>query len=272
MFTNFDDKGFLTAASQVEVPIPGNPKAARIDFLPAAEGYAWRAGKPVTDIPTLGAAIAADPEVGRCAVNRVWNYAMSRGDIVNDLATIPNAVTQPYVNVVRSWRAEAQRNHPRNLQERRFREVLKQGRESENHETHCSHPDRRRWPRTRGLQRRNVRQPLERSRGGAGDPNGTAGSEDTTFDHSNDPGGAAPGADFQPAEPGQVKLIGSPEITSRLHACGKISLKSLGDILTSPRPHRRRNASGGRAQRPGDLQPGRDGGGARRRQLQRSRP
>jgi hypothetical protein len=98
MFTNFDDKGFLQAASQVEVPIPGNPKAARIDYLPVAEGYAWRAGKPVTDIPSLGAAIAADPEVGRCAVNRVWNYAMSRGDIVNDLATIPNAVTQPHVD------------------------------------------------------------------------------------------------------------------------------------------------------------------------------
>ena len=77
--------------------IPGTPKAARIDYLPAAEGFAWRAGKPVTDIPTLGAAIAADPEVGRCAVNRVWNYAMSRGDIVNDLATVPDAVTAPYV-------------------------------------------------------------------------------------------------------------------------------------------------------------------------------
>jgi hypothetical protein len=67
----------------------------------------------------------------------------------------------------------------------------------------------------------------------SGDPNGTAGGEDTTFDHSNDPGGAAPGADFQPPEPNQVKLIGSPEITSRLHSCGKISLKSLGSILTT---------------------------------------
>lgn len=97
MFLNYDDKGLLQAASQVEVPIPGTPKAARIDYLPAAEGFAWRAGKPVTDIPSLGAAIAADPEVGRCAVNRVWNYAMSRGDIVNDLATVPNAVTESYV-------------------------------------------------------------------------------------------------------------------------------------------------------------------------------
>lgn len=68
---------------------------------------------------------------------------------------------------------------------------------------------------------------------GGGDPNGTAGGEDTTFDHSNDPGGAAPGADFQPAEPAQVRLVGSPEVTSRLHSCGKITVKSLGDILTS---------------------------------------
>jgi hypothetical protein len=97
MFLNFNDRGLLQATSQVRIPIPGEPVAARIDYLPAAEGFAWRAGKPVTDIASLGAAIAADPEVGRCAVNRVWNYAMSRGDIVNDLASVPNAVTQPYV-------------------------------------------------------------------------------------------------------------------------------------------------------------------------------
>jgi hypothetical protein len=69
--------------------------------------------------------------------------------------------------------------------------------------------------------------------GAIGDPNGTAGGEGTTFDHSNDPGGAAPGAEFQPPEPNQVRLIGSPEITSRLHSCGKISVKALGDILAS---------------------------------------
>ena len=41
--------------------------------------------------------MAADPEVASCAVNRVWNYAFSRGDIVNDLATVPAAVTAPQV-------------------------------------------------------------------------------------------------------------------------------------------------------------------------------
>ena len=68
---------------------------------------------------------------------------------------------------------------------------------------------------------------------GAGDPNGTAGNENTTYDHSNDPGGSAPGAEFQPAEPAQVKLVGSPEVTSRLHSCGKMSVASIGSILTT---------------------------------------
>jgi hypothetical protein len=72
-----------------------------------------------------------------------------------------------------------------------------------------------------------------RSGGDTRDPNSTAGGEDTTFDHSNDPGGAAPGADFQPPEPGQVKLIGSPEVTSRLHSCGKMTVASIGGILAS---------------------------------------
>jgi hypothetical protein len=66
-----------------------------------------------------------------------------------------------------------------------------------------------------------------------GDPNGTAGGETTTFDHTNDPGGAAPGADFTPPEPAQMRLVGSPEVTSRLHSCGKMSVTSIGGILTS---------------------------------------
>lgn len=98
LFLNYDDQGGLSDKSQVKVPIPGEPAAQRIDYLPASEGLAWRLGKPITDIASLGAAIAADPDVPRCAVNRVWNYAMSRGDIVNDLASVPETVTQPYVD------------------------------------------------------------------------------------------------------------------------------------------------------------------------------
>jgi len=69
--------------------------------------------------------------------------------------------------------------------------------------------------------------------GGPQDPNATAGGQDTTFDHSNDPSGAAPGADLQPADPGQVKLLGSPEVTARLHSCGKLTVSSIGNLLAS---------------------------------------
>lgn len=95
LFTNFSERGGYTNASQVEVPIPGNPKARRVDYLPEAEGLAWRFGAPVTDIPSLGKAMAADPEVARCAVTRVWNYALSRGDVVGDLATVPKVIVDP---------------------------------------------------------------------------------------------------------------------------------------------------------------------------------
>lgn len=98
LFLNWDENGALRNSPQVRVPIPGEPRAARIDYLPDGEPLAWRVGKPLTDMASLGQALATDPDVARCAVNRIWNYAMSRGDIVNDLATVPNPVTQPYVD------------------------------------------------------------------------------------------------------------------------------------------------------------------------------
>ena len=97
LFANFDATGKYNAnAIQVLLPTPGTPTATLADWLPAGmQTFAWRNGKVVTDLPTLGAAVAADPDVARCAVNRIWNFAMSRGDIVNDLATIPPVVTDP---------------------------------------------------------------------------------------------------------------------------------------------------------------------------------
>ncbi|MBS2014656.1 MAG: DUF1549 domain-containing protein [Deltaproteobacteria bacterium] len=94
LFLNYDAAGLKQATPQVELPTPGNPKAAVSDYVPGTTPiYKWRADKTVNDLAGYGAAIAADPEVARCAVNRIWNYAMSRGDIVNDLATVPNVVT-----------------------------------------------------------------------------------------------------------------------------------------------------------------------------------
>lgn len=98
LFLDYDAKGALKDTPQVKVPVQGEPPAARIDFLPDGEPLKWRAGKELTDLASLGKALAEDPDVATCAVNRMWNFAMSRGDIVNDLASIPVAVTQPYVD------------------------------------------------------------------------------------------------------------------------------------------------------------------------------
>jgi hypothetical protein len=98
LFSFFDDKGQYTAGKiQVMTPVVPPVTSVRTDWLPASEGYAWRNGVAVTDLPTLGQAMAKDPDVATCAVNRIWDWAFSRGDIVNDIATIPPIVTQPLV-------------------------------------------------------------------------------------------------------------------------------------------------------------------------------
>ncbi|MBS2014657.1 MAG: hypothetical protein JST00_17345 [Deltaproteobacteria bacterium] len=85
---------------------------------------------------------------------------------------------------------------------------------------------------------------------GSNDPNATAGNEETTYDHSNDPGAAAPGAEnAPPADPGQVRLVGAPEVQSRLHSCGKLTYDSLGTILAS-------RGLTGQGQRPANTQSG----------------
>lgn len=70
--------------------------------------------------------------------------------------------------------------------------------------------------------------------GGSTDPNSTAGGENTTFDHSNG-SMAAPGADDngQATDTSQVKVVGAPEVTARLHSCGKLSNNSLGQLLAT---------------------------------------
>jgi hypothetical protein len=96
LFSYFDINGnYVAGTIQVTTPSVGEPTSELADWLPAGQPFAWRNGQTVTDIPGLGAAMAKDPDVAQCAVNRVWNYAMSRGDIVNDLATVPSVVTAP---------------------------------------------------------------------------------------------------------------------------------------------------------------------------------
>ena len=97
LFINYDTKGALQATSQVEVPIAKPVKAALTDYLTAGQPLAWRKDKTFTDIAGLAGQMAADPAIATCAVNRMWNYALSRGDIVNDLASVPDEVTAPLV-------------------------------------------------------------------------------------------------------------------------------------------------------------------------------
>lgn len=100
LFAYFDDNGnYVAGQIQVQTPIVPPVTSVLSDWLPAGQQtFAWRDGTPVTDIPSLGQAIAADPDVATCAVNRIWDWAFNRGDIVNDLATVPTDVTQTYVH------------------------------------------------------------------------------------------------------------------------------------------------------------------------------
>jgi hypothetical protein len=99
LFAYFDDNGkYFAGQIQVQTPVTPAVTSQLSDWLPAGEQtFAWRDGTAVTDLPSLGQAIAADPDVATCAVNRIWDWAFSRGDIVNDLATVPTDVTAPIV-------------------------------------------------------------------------------------------------------------------------------------------------------------------------------
>jgi hypothetical protein len=94
LFANFDSKGQLTAAIAVQTPVTPPVTTVLGDWLPSGQGTAWRNGVAVSDLPALGAAMAKDPDVSRCAVIRTWNWAFSRGDVVNDGATLPVGVIE----------------------------------------------------------------------------------------------------------------------------------------------------------------------------------
>jgi hypothetical protein len=92
LFANYDEKGQYQTSIQVHVPIAGTPLAVLTDWLPPGEKTAWKFGVPADDIGQMGAAMAADEEVLSCAVRRMWNYAMSKGDVVADAADVPDSV------------------------------------------------------------------------------------------------------------------------------------------------------------------------------------
>jgi hypothetical protein len=103
LFANFDAAGAYQTTVQVHTPTPANPITKLADWLPAGENFYWRfGGTQVTDISGLGAQIAADPAVQKCQVQRAWNWAMSKTDIVNDLQVVPDSVIADVMTVFTS--------------------------------------------------------------------------------------------------------------------------------------------------------------------------
>lgn len=97
LFARFDGAGMWQADIQVTAPTKGLPKAKLTDWLPAGEPTSWRFGVEVSDLPALGKAMAADAEVNACVVVRAYDWAMSKDDVVLDLATVPDVVIAPYL-------------------------------------------------------------------------------------------------------------------------------------------------------------------------------
>ncbi len=94
LFANYDDDGVYRAAISVPTPLDGAPMAQLTDYLPAGEPTAWRYQVPAADLPGLGAAMAADTDVAKCGVARVWNWALGKTDIVDTLQEVPAETIQ----------------------------------------------------------------------------------------------------------------------------------------------------------------------------------
>jgi hypothetical protein len=94
LFAHFDEDGQYQQGLAVPTPVDGAPTARVEDYLPAGEVPAYRLGQPTPDLAAFGAAMANDPAVAECAVARVWNYALGKGDIVAALAVVPTSVVE----------------------------------------------------------------------------------------------------------------------------------------------------------------------------------
>jgi hypothetical protein len=98
LFAHYDERGQYSTSFVAPLPLPNEPNVARGDYLPTGEGMAWRYGVPVTDMISLGRAMAADTAIAECAVARVWNWAMGKADIVDGGARVPSATIEEHVS------------------------------------------------------------------------------------------------------------------------------------------------------------------------------
>jgi hypothetical protein len=60
----------------------------------------WRVSATVPDLTSFGSAMADDPEVARCMVDRLWYWLMSRGEISIDAIRPPYELTEAWVEVL----------------------------------------------------------------------------------------------------------------------------------------------------------------------------
>jgi hypothetical protein len=89
LFANFDRMGAYQQAIAVPTPLDNAPLAELSDYLPTGEPLAWRYGINTPDLASFGAAMAADADVAKCGVARVWNWALGKTDIVDTLQEVP---------------------------------------------------------------------------------------------------------------------------------------------------------------------------------------
>jgi hypothetical protein len=98
LFAYFDANGVQQATIQVRTPVEGVPLSVMGDWLPPGqEQPAYKLGEPASNLLEMGQRMAADPEVQACGVIRLWNFAMSKGDVVNDAAVVPTVVIEDLI-------------------------------------------------------------------------------------------------------------------------------------------------------------------------------
>jgi hypothetical protein len=98
LFANYDVNGAFQNTISVKTPLPMEPLAVRLDYLPPEQGTSWRFGIETPDMTSFGAAVAADADVAKCGVARMWNWAMGKGDIVDLLLDVPASTIQAQVD------------------------------------------------------------------------------------------------------------------------------------------------------------------------------
>jgi len=101
LLANFDEHGKYQPGFAVLLPLEGEPTAVMTDWLIPGEPTAYKVNMPAADLKQLGQAMTSDDEVLQCAVTRVWNYAMSKGDVVTNSAALSPAVI---ASVVQSFK------------------------------------------------------------------------------------------------------------------------------------------------------------------------